>query len=322
MRIVQVRHEGKNQVAIVENKNQLRLVAGGDTYAIAKEAIAQGQSLATWIAEHATTVLLDYQQALDLGNIQVPCMHPDPAHCLVSGTGLTHLGSAKTRSQMHAQLQDKSVALTDSMKMFQAGLSGGKPTDGTVSSEPEWFYKGDGAIVVAPNAPFVVPEFAEDAGEEPEIAGIYLIDDAGNPVCLGYCLGNEFSDHIKERRNYLLLAHSKLRPCSLGPEMHLGDIPKNIQGTSRILRNGDVIWEKPFLTGEDNMTHSFADLAYHHFKYAQFRRKGDLHIHFFGTATLSFADGIKTQAGDVFEIKSDVFGEALKNTIEIANHTS
>lgn len=45
------------------------------------------------------------------------------------------------------------------------------------------------------------------------------------------------------------------------------------------------------------MCHSLENLEYHHFKYSQFLTPGDVHIHFFGTATLSFADGIRTQPG-------------------------
>ena len=42
------------------------------------------------------------------------------------------------------------------------------------------------------------------------------------------------------------------------------------------------------------MSHTLANLEYHHFKYDGFRRPGDLHIHYFGTATLSIADNVKT----------------------------
>ena len=59
------------------------------------------------------------------------------------------------------------------------------------------------------------------------------------------------------------------------------------------MRDGKTLWEKPFLTGEANMSHTLANLEHHHFKYALFRRPGDVHVHFFGTATLSFADGIR-----------------------------
>ncbi|MCP5710915.1 hypothetical protein NL306_26110, partial [Klebsiella pneumoniae] len=87
----------------------------------------------------------------------------------------------------------------------------------------------------------------------------------------------------------------------------------------RILRGGRAIWEKPFLSGESNMSHSLANLEHHHFKYALFRQPGDVHVHFFGTATLSFADGIKVQAGDVFQIESPAFGLPLSNPLDQRN---
>jgi hypothetical protein len=66
------------------------------------------------------------------------------------------------------------------------------------------------------------------------------------------------------------------------------------------------------------MSHYVRNLEHHHFKYDLFRRPGDVHVHFFGTATLSFADGIKTQDGDVFEIEAEPFGLPLRN----ARHTA
>lgn len=314
MRIVSLTHQDKPRVAIVENTEQLRLVdfAGG-VYALAKQVFTNNKSIVDFINNQQSDTLISYAEALATGQINIPCMHPDPAHCLVSGTGLTHTGSADTRNAMHTKLNEEN--LSDSMKMFKRGMEGGKPTRGEIGAEPEWFYKGDGGIVVKPEGAFPVSAFAEDAGEEPEIAGIYLIDNNGNPQRIGFCLGNEFSDHVKEKQNYLLLAHSKLRPCSVGPEIYLGDLPTDLQGTSRIVRDGKTLWEKTFYTGEDNMVHSIENLEYHHFKYQQFHRPGDLHIHFFGTATLSFADNISTQNGDTFEIEIPAFGRALRNTI-------
>jgi hypothetical protein len=207
--------------------------------------------------------------------------------------------------------------LTDSMKMFRMGLEGGKPADGTKGVQPEWFYKGNGYTVVNPGHPIPSPSFALDAGEEPEIAGIYVIDRNGQPRRLGFALANEFSDHVTERVNYLYLAHSKLRACSFGPELRLGDLPAHVEGMSRIYRDGQVLWEKPFLSGENNMSHTIANLEYHHFKYELFRTPGDVHVHCFGTATLSFADGIATQPNDVFEIEEKQFGTALRNPIRI-----
>jgi hypothetical protein len=47
------------------------------------------------------------------------------------------------------------------------------------------------------------------------------------------------------------------------------------------------------------------------------RRPGDIHVHCFGTATLSFAAGIRTQAGDVFEISAPEFGLPLANPLAV-----
>ncbi len=139
--------------------------------------------------------------------------------------------------------------------------------------QPEWFYKGDGSTLVAPGGDSPLPNFALDgAGEEPEIVGIYRDQSAARRCGLGFALGNEFSDHVTERQNYLYLAHSKLRASSFGPELLLGDLPADIQGASRIRRGKDLLWEKPFISGEQNMSHTIANLEAHHFKYELFRR--------------------------------------------------
>jgi hypothetical protein len=202
--------------------------------------------------------------------------------------------------------------------MFKLGLESGKPGKGKEGVQPEWFYKGDGSTLVAPGGDLQSPAFALDGGEEPEIVGVYLIDPQGQPRRLGYALGNEFSDHVTERQNYLYLAHSKLRASSFGPELLTGDLPADVQGVSRIRRAKAVLWEKPFLSGEQNMSHSIANLEAHHFKYSLFRRPGDVHVHFFGTATLSFSDGIACEKGDVFEIEAEAFGLPLRNRLTIA----
>jgi hypothetical protein len=88
-----------------------------------------------------------------------------------------------------------------------------------------------------------------------------------------------------------------------------------VEGVSRIRRGGEVLWERPFLTGEANMSHGIANLEAHHFKYDLFRRPGDVHVHFFGTATLSFADGVSTAPGDVFEISAVPFALPLINPL-------
>lgn len=287
---------------------------------LALRALADGQTLDDAVSAHLGDIDHDYARLLAEQRVLAPLQHPDPAHCLVTGTGLTHTGSASTRNAMHqkqaAQSEDE-ASLTDSMRVFRWGVEGGRPTDGQPGAQPEWFYKGNGDVVVAPGAPLRSPAFALDGGEEPELVGLYLIDDEGRPRRLGFALGNEFSDHVTERQNYLYLAHSKLRQCAVGPELWTGPLPDDLRGTSRIRRNGEVIWEKPFLTGEANMCHSLDNLEYHHFKYAAHRRPGDVHMHFMGTATLSFADGIHTEPDDEFEIDLPALGAPLRNPVQV-----
>jgi hypothetical protein len=309
---------GKRAVGVVAGETLRPVAEAASVYDIALAALTTGRTLAETIATSSLGEAVNRDAILAEGRALSPIDHPDPAHLYVTGTGLTHLGSASTRDAMHKANQPATDApLTDSMKMFRMGLEGGKPKPGEVGVQPEWFYKGNGFAVVAPGHAIPSPAFAEDAGEEPEIAGIYVIDQQGQPRRLGFCLANEFSDHVTERVNYLWLAHSKLRACAIGPELRVGDLPGHVAGTSRILRDGKVIWEKPFLSGEDNMSHTIANLEYHHFKYEIFRHPGDVHVHMFGTATLSFADGITTQAGDVFEIEESQFGAPLRNAIRI-----
>jgi hypothetical protein len=304
---------GHRGVAVIVDGATPRVLEGVTSVrALAKAVIAEGTSLQDQIAAHGSGSALD----LSAVTLLPPIDHDDTAHLLLTGTGLTHLGSAEGRDKMHRSAAEN-PAPTDSMKMFLMGVEGGKPQDGETGVQPEWFYKGDGSMLVAPGAPLLSPAFALDAGEEPEIAGIYLIGDDGVPVRLGFALANEFSDHVTERGNYLWLAHSKLRNAALGPELLVGDLPDDVRGTSRITRDGQTIWQKPFLSGEANMSHSIANLEHHHFKYGLFRRPGDIHVHFFGTATLSFSEGVTTREGDVFEIEAAPFTLPVRNPIAV-----
>jgi hypothetical protein len=303
---------------VARNGGKARVVNGArSVYSLAMEAARTGVGLEALIERKGFGEAVDLEAAYRKDRLISPINHPDPAHLHLTGTGLTHLGSAATRDSMHKKLDAADEQLTDSMKMFRMGLEGGKPAEGREGVQPEWFYKGNGIMAVAPGAPLMSPAFAEDAGEEPEIAGIYVIGDDRQPFRVGFTLSNEFSDHVTERVNYLWLAHSKLRNASFGPEILVGDLPADIRGTSRILRAGKTLWEKPFLSGEQNMSHSIANLERHHFKYPVFRQAGDVHVHMFGTATLSFADGVRTEAGDVFEIEAGDFGLPLRNPLEI-----
>jgi hypothetical protein len=312
-------HDGVRRLIAARDGVGRFLTGFADVRGFAEAAIARNIGLAALVEETGFEGTVELADELAAGRLLPPIDHPDSAHLILTGTGLTHLGSAEGRDKMH-RAAAAGERLTDSMRMFLEGVESGKPAPGEVGGQPEWFYKGDGSHIVGPGQTLTMPSFAADGGEEPELAGIYLIAPDGMPRRLGFCLANEFSDHVTERHNYLWLAHSKLRHAALGAELLVGECPANVRGTSRIRRGEQVIWEKPFLSGEANMSHSIANLEYHHFKYPLFRRPGDVHVHFFGTATLSFSDGVRTQPGDVFEIEAMPFALPLRNPLAVGAH--
>jgi hypothetical protein len=322
MRLIQFLAENGTQHVggVADDGRSVRAVGSFvSTYELAQAAIARRVSVDVLAQPALTGAALPYEALLSEQRVLTPLAHPDVAHCLVTGTGLTHTGSASARDAMHQKLSAGEELLSDSMRMFKWGLDGGRPADGQPGVQPEWFYKGNGSIVAAPGASLAMPDFALDGGEEPELVGLYVIGPDGQPYRLGFAIGNEFSDHATERQNYLYLAHSKLRVCAVGPELRSGALPAHLEGTSRIRRGNEIRWEKPFLTGEANMCHSLANLEYHHFKYAAHRQPGDVHLHFFGTATLSFADNIRVEPGDRFEIDLPALGAPLVNPLSLVD---
>jgi hypothetical protein len=314
MRLIQYTQGSGRAVAAIESGEAPRVVRGAASVRdLALEAHRAGRSLAETVRAHGLGDVVDYEALVREKRLLVPLDHPEPSRVVLALTGLTHTGGAQARDSMHAKLQG--ADLTDSMKMFKLGLEGGKPAAGAIGVQPEWAYKGDGTWIVHPEQPIELPGYAEDGGEEGEVAGLYVIGDGGEVLRVGFALGNEYSDHVMERRNYLFLAHSKLRQCSYGPELLVGELPPEVSGTIRIERDGQPVWSGDLLSGEANMCHSIGNLEQHHFKYARFRRPGDVHVYFFGASGLSVTAGVHARPGDVFEIASPVFGRPLRNPL-------
>ena len=129
-----------------------------------------------------------------LAPIDVPGM---PSRLMVAGTGLTHLGSAKERQAMHlADKPKEAEAVTDSMRMFQWGVEGGRPKEGEIGIAPEWFYKGTGAMLRAPFEPLTVPAYARRWRRRGGACrNLHHCAKTARPIELGWLTGNEFSDH-------------------------------------------------------------------------------------------------------------------------------
>ena len=315
MRLIQfVGSDGARAVAAIVGEGAPKIVRGATSVRdLALAAHRAKRSLVATVEAQGLGDAVDYDRLIAEKRLLLPLDHPEPPHVVVALTGLTHLGSAQSRDSMHAKLQG--ADLSDSMKMFKLGLEGGKPKKGAIGVQPEWAYKGDGSWLVAPEQPVELPGYAEDGGEEGEVVGLYVIGDDGAVLRVGFAIGNEYSDHVMERRNYLYLAHSKLRQSSFGPELFVGALPNEVKGRVRILRDGKEAWSGELLSGEENMCHSIANLEQHHFKYAGFRRPGDVHVYYYGASALSCAEGFATRPGDVFEVDVPVFGRPLRNPL-------
>ena len=320
LRLVQLVHPQKGRrVAVVEEPKLLLIAEFASVLEIAQAAIPSGRKMRDVIGRPSSE--LDYDpiyEGRSEWSLLPPFDHPaEPARCFVTGTGLTHKASADNRQSMHGD----PAQLTDSMKMYRIGLEGGRPVGDQIGASPEWFYKGTGHILRAQNEPLDVPNHGYDGGEEAEIGGCYVIGPDGAPYRVGLTQANEFSDHVYEAKNYLYLAQSKLRACSLGPELIVDADFSDVPGKAMIRRGDETIWSAPLASGEKMMCHTLANLEHHHFKHVEHRRPGDAHIHFFGADMFSFKDRLKLEDGDVMDIRFNGFGRALQNLLRIDRST-
>ncbi|MDZ4709413.1 MAG: AraD1 family protein [Saprospiraceae bacterium] len=320
MHLIQLLHNsGGRRIAMVMGEELILIKKYLTAFDLAKSAMEQKSSITALVEGNISQERISYHpvyQGLSAWKILPAFDHPtDPRCCMITGTGLTHTASAKNRQAMHAAAEQSK--LTDSMIMYQWGMEGGKPEAGNIGIQPEWFYKGNGSQLKAHGDPLCVPNYGLDGGEEPEIAGIYINDGDGTPHRVGFATANEFSDHVMEKKNYLYLAPSKIRHCSIGPELVITDAFKSIAGKASISRRDQILWEQTLHTGEDHMSHSLENLEYHHFKYDNHRLPWDIHIHFMGTSAFSFGAGISLQDGDLMSILWEGMGRALVNPLSV-----
>jgi len=321
VRLVQISHpEQGRRVGQVCGDQLVLLRQYRTVYDLAMAAIGNAVTLVESVRADTGDERIDYDPVYEGRSSWrlLPCFdHPmEPSRCHVSGTGLTHKASALNRQAMHESADDEQE-MTDSMQMFQWGLERGHASTGAIGVQPEWFYKGNGSILRAHGEALEVPSFADDGGEEGEVAGLYLIDPDGHPRRVGMAIGNEFADHVMEKKNYLYLAPSKLRASAIGPELIAHPIYEDVRGTARVERQGRVVWSHDIATGERNMCHSLANLEHHQFKYEAHRRPGDVHVHFYGADAFSFGAGFALEDGDIMQIEWQQFGRPLRNPIRI-----
>ena len=139
---------GERCVALVEEPRLRVLVGYASVYELAMAAIARGVSLTTLVEACATGAVVDYDAVYagrDRWKLRVPLDHPsEAARCMVSGTGLTHLGSAKNRQKMHSVGEAEVTDSHADVSIRSRGWRGARPAAGKIGVSPEWFFKGTG----------------------------------------------------------------------------------------------------------------------------------------------------------------------------------
>src|SRR5215472_12108582 len=161
-RLIQIKKGHVRRVALVEEPGVRLLDSCSSIYELAHIAIESGEKLSDIANKRARHDSIEYDP-IYRGESEwklLPAIdHPDEsACCLISGTGLTHVGSARNRQSMHATKEED---FTDSMKMFRWGVEGGRPDGEAIGTPPEWFYKGTGCALRAHGEPLDVPHYAE-----------------------------------------------------------------------------------------------------------------------------------------------------------------
>lgn len=171
MHLVQLGRGKARRVAMVREP-KLVLLSGIDSVVeLAQRAMVEGSMLTALAEQMLSGEALGYDDVYAgrsewrlLAPIDVP---GNPQHVYVSGTGLTHLGSARERQAMHTKpTVEEEMQMTDSMRMFEWGLQNGRPAEGSIGIAPEWFYKGDGSIVRGPLDALEIPGYAEDGARK------------------------------------------------------------------------------------------------------------------------------------------------------------
>ncbi|NRA87993.1 MAG: GguC protein, partial [Rhizobiales bacterium] len=102
MLISQITNSNGNISVVARQGSEAYIVNDASSvYALALDCAKNGTTLIEKINQLGLGQVVDLDEQYKSGNIISPISHPDPAHLHLTGTGLTHLGSASTRDTMH-----------------------------------------------------------------------------------------------------------------------------------------------------------------------------------------------------------------------------
>ena len=105
LRIVQLSHPVHGRRVAVVSEPDLRLLQNCSTvFELARLAIQSNEPLSNHIEQLDSGDRLEYDDVYNGRSdwqLLSPIDHPEPSRCFVTGTGLTHKGSADNRQSMH-----------------------------------------------------------------------------------------------------------------------------------------------------------------------------------------------------------------------------
>ncbi|TAK71991.1 MAG: hypothetical protein EPO11_10685 [Gammaproteobacteria bacterium] len=246
---------------------------------------------------------------------------------------LTNLASRVTNTLLIADINNKLIFLppmkpeeklfsfVNGMGLTHKRIASIRYSSDNIPIQGEWFYKGNGTILKTTADSLYVPPNAYSCTEEAEIVLIYVIDALSIPYRIGYTLGNDFSDPKMGKTNHAYFGQSKLRTCSIAPEIKVGEPPLELIGNVIIKRNNEYVWRSQFVTGINNMLYSLEKIESLVFQHDQFLIPGMVHYLFLGADTTSYSHGIRLMDGDIIDISSSEFTFNLINHVNFAKNS-
>ena len=133
MRLIQYRGPGGVVcVGVVRGRERIEELAQPTSVReLAGVADESGERLASVVRARLAGRYADYGELVAGRRLLPPVHHPDPAHLILSGTGLNHTGSAMARDAMHGggsraggSAATSEDDVTDSIRMFRSGVAG------------------------------------------------------------------------------------------------------------------------------------------------------------------------------------------------------
>ena len=308
--LVQFSEDGVRGVAAIAEDGTARRLAGvGGTLALARRAIAERLSCSAELAERfggrRGGARRSAAAGADRPRGRRPSAgqrdRPDPSR-LGRGAGQD---APRGGGQGSADIP---------MRMFLMGGEGGKPTGAGGRRAAGMVLQGRRPNHRRARRALAMPRFAQDGGEEPEIAGVYLIDADGAPVRLGYVLATSSPTTSPSAATTCGWRTPSCGPPPWAPSYCWASFPMTSAARAGSCGTASGLGEAVPVRGGQHVPFAGQPRA----PPLQVRRLPPPRRrtrHFFGTATPSFSDGFRTEEGDVFEIEAKPFTLPVRNPL-------